>query len=64
MKTLLFVHGTGVREHAFSATKLILQNELASRPIVYSGYQLQGCYWGSDCGVKLPPEPKSIPDYF
>jgi hypothetical protein len=63
MKTLLFVHGTGVRETAFDSTKRVLQNELNNRPIEFAGYRLEGCYWGEECGVKLPANPKSIPDY-
>ena len=63
MKTLLFVHGTGVRAKAFQATKRTLQNELNHRALVFSDYTLDGCYWGDECGVKLPHEPRSIPDY-
>ena len=63
MKTLLFVHGTGVREKAFDATRGLLQNELNNRPIAFAGYRLEGCYWGKECGVQLPDPPQSIPNY-
>jgi hypothetical protein len=33
------------------------------RPLAFADYQLEGCYWGRDCGVKLPENPQSIPDY-
>jgi hypothetical protein len=63
MKTLLFVHGTGVRAKAFEATTRALQNELNARSLEFSDYRLGGCYWGEQCGVKLPVDPKSVPDY-
>lgn len=63
MKTLLFVHGTGVREKSFDATKRTIQSELNDRPLEFSDYKLSGCYWGTECGVKLPKAPKSVPDY-
>lgn len=63
MKTLLFVHGTGVRAKAFDATRHVLQEELNRRAIEFADYRLEGCYWGEECGVKLPTAPKSVPDY-
>lgn len=63
MKTLLFVHGTGVRERGFDETKRALQDELNRRSIGFADYKLEGCYWGKECGVKLPTPAKSVPHY-
>jgi hypothetical protein len=63
MKTLLFVHGTGVRAKAFQATQRTIQKELSCRPLAFADFRLRGTYWGDECGVKLPPESKSIPSY-
>ncbi len=63
MKTLLFVHGTGVRERSFGETKRALQDELNNRSLEFADYKLEGCYWAKQYGVKLPKDAKSVPNY-
>jgi len=63
VRTLMFVHGTGVREKSFEATRRTIQAELNSRVPALADLTLHGCYWGKQCGVSLPEMPKSIPDY-
>lgn len=61
LPTLLFVHGTGVRETAYvSAIKLINQQaqDGCGRPIA-----VEGCFWGKSEGAKLSAGGASIPGY-
>ena len=57
MSTVVFVHGTGVREPDFSATSGRLQNALGP------GVHVHGCYWGEHHGSRLAMDGASIPDY-
>jgi hypothetical protein len=45
--TILFVHGTGVREPAFSATLEIVRQNIGDEAI------LEGCYWGNQAGPSV-----------
>src|SRR4051794_17159739 len=55
--TILFVHGTGVREAAFSATLDIIRQNIGDTGI------LKGCYWANEAGARLNANGASIPDY-
>jgi len=59
MPTLLFVHGTGVRETAFESTLNMIRDRLGARaPQV----DVRGCYWGY-LGARLNDGGASIPLY-
>lgn len=59
-KTLLFVHGTGVREPAYTATCELIERQLREfAPHV----KLARCLWGDSVGAKLARGGKSIPTY-
>ncbi|MGV9408856.1 hypothetical protein ACWDOP_02990 [Nocardia sp. NPDC003693] len=58
MATVLFVHGTGVREQSFNETFGALRENLAQiRPDV----AVRPCYWGDACGSSLLARGVSIP---
>lgn len=59
-KTLLFVHGTGVRDPAYTATCALIERQLRDfAPHV----KLAQCLWGDSVGAKLAHGGKSIPTY-
>src|SRR5262245_43290685 len=60
MATLLFVHGTGVRDKAFKAT---LETITAKAAANVPGVAVKGCFWGDKYGAKLHHDGKSIPRY-
>ena len=62
METLLFVHGTGVREPVYSATFGLIQQALHTR-LGAEGVRLEPCYWGGPCGAKLNLNGASVPNY-
>src|SRR4028119_1514233 len=60
MTTVLFVHGTGVRNPGYEDTfKLIEQKLLAQRPDL----KVERCFWGDSLGTKLNARGASIPLY-
>lgn len=58
--TLLFVHGTGVREQSFDATLDIIRGEAAAE---LPGVTVRPCFWGARFGVQFHHGGRSIPDY-
>jgi len=59
-KTLLFVHGTGVRKASYAATCTLIEQQLQHfAPHV----KLARCLWGESAGAKLAYGGKSIPKY-
>jgi hypothetical protein len=54
--TILFVHGTGVRERSYEASLRAVTSSLRNSAIV------KPCYWGH-LGSRLPATPGSIPEY-
>ena len=60
IKTVLFVHGTGVRKAAYESSAALFSKALAQ---VAPGVALQPCLWGDTLGARLPPNPGSIPDF-
>lgn len=60
MTTVLFVHGTGVRNPGYEETfKLIEQKLQAARPDL----KVERCLWGDSLGTKLNAKGASIPLY-
>jgi hypothetical protein len=60
MATVIFVHGTGVREREYTETfQTITQKIHSQRPDV----QVAPCLWGNILGTKLNAKGVSIPDY-
>ncbi len=57
MTTVMFVHGTGVREESYHASYAQVQKELSGR----DGLEVTPCYWG-DLGAELHAG-LSIPDF-
>lgn len=55
MGTVLFVHGTGVREDSYNVTYAVLEKKMAGWP-----HQLARCVWGDRYGAKFPK--LSLPD--
>ena len=60
MPSILFVHGTGVREPSYDFTCATLTSRMAEAT---PGYQLFRCYWGGSEGSRLHANGASIPDY-
>jgi hypothetical protein len=60
MGTAIFVHGTGVREPAFSRLFDRVQSELRRRRPELS---VKPCYWGGPEGVRLWHDGRSVPAY-
>ncbi len=60
MTTVVYVHGTGVREPAYSdAFKVVTQAIRAARPDV----NVTRCFWGEQFGAKFQAQGVSIPNY-
>jgi hypothetical protein len=55
MGTVLFVHGTGVREDSYNVTYAVLEKKMAGWP-----QKLAPCVWGDKYGAKFPK--LSLPD--
>jgi hypothetical protein len=58
--TLLFIHGTGVRQQAFDAALDIITGEVAAE---MPGVTVRPCFWGERFGVRFHHGGRSIPDY-
>jgi hypothetical protein len=59
-KTLLFIHGTGVRTASFAATMNLIRRKTAE----YRGdYRVEGCQWGEAFGARLNLQGASVPGY-
>jgi hypothetical protein len=57
MHRVLFVHGTGTREPAYSLMLERIRNRLADRA------KVEQCYWGETEGARLRADGASIPQY-
>lgn len=62
MQTFMFIHGTGVREPAYTACFDVVREALESR-LGESNVRLERCYWGEACGTRLFRKGVSIPDF-
>ncbi|MEP6764345.1 MAG: hypothetical protein ABJB66_08555 [Gemmatimonadaceae bacterium] len=60
MSSIVFVHGTGVRQPAYDELFKRVSAELESRN---STREVVRCYWGGDFGARLAKGGRSIPDY-
>ena len=60
MATILFVHGTGVRQTGFDATMSAITGEVKAE---LPGIGVKPCFWGDRFGVRLHHEGRSIPEY-
>ncbi len=60
MSTIIFVHGTGVREPAFSRLFERVRSELHSRRPEFA---VEPCYWGDAEGTRLWHNGASVPAY-
>lgn len=60
MPTILLVHGTGVREPAFTGMFHHAGREIHARR---ADIMVAACYWGETCGARLGRNGDSIPDY-
>jgi hypothetical protein len=58
--TLLFVHGTGVREAGYLSTLKLIEQNVQSRDWQIS---VKGCFWGTSQGARLNLQGASIPGY-
>lgn len=66
MGSIIFVHGTGVREQTFTPSLAQLKQKLEALKKLHpslSTWNLVGCPWGDSLGVKLHLQGKSLPDY-
>lgn len=59
-RTILFIHGTGVRTPAFVVTMKVLQRKVAEH---LPGWRLEGCSWGDAFGARLNLRGVSVPGY-
>src|SRR5437868_11652021 len=60
MSSIVFVHGTGVREKSYRKTFAMIQKRVSRHA---PGCNLVECLWGDEFGVKLHLSGKSIPNY-
>ena len=60
MTTVLFIHGTGVRNPGYEETFQLIEQKLqAERPDL----KVERCLWGDSLGTKLNAQGASIPLY-
>ena len=59
-RSVVFVHGTGVREKSYDKTLATVSSELAK---VRPKAQVRGCFWGREAGAFLALDGVSIPGY-
>jgi hypothetical protein len=55
MPSIIFVHGTGARKESYDESLDQIKDHLKRQVIE--------CRWGDECGVRLPKNPVSIPDF-
>jgi hypothetical protein len=60
MTTVVFVHGTGVREPHYTAAFGQVKRELQ---LIRADLAVARCYWGGTCGTILHQDGASIPEY-
>lgn len=60
-KTLLFVHGTGVRGAAYAKTAALIQRQMREHEL--GEVKFATCLWGDHFGAQLGRGGKSIPNY-
>ena len=60
MASLLFIHGTGVRQEALASTMSTLQEKAAE---YLPGWRVEPCAWGDPFGAALNHHGASIPSY-
>lgn len=60
-KTLLFVHGTGVRAAAYAATRALIERQMKQYGL--EAVEFAPCLWGEEFGAELLRDGKSIPTY-
>lgn len=58
LKTIVFVHGTGVRGHSYWNTFHHVSANVAS---IRSDWRVESCYWGDDHGARLNANGATIP---
>ncbi|MFD9461123.1 hypothetical protein [Streptomyces sp. NPDC060027] len=59
-RSVVFVHGTGVREKSYNKTLITVRSALERlRP----GSEVRGCFWGREAGARLALDGASIPGY-
>jgi hypothetical protein len=65
MPTIVFIHGTGVREPHYTAAFGVIKKKLSALQVAAAphGIELARCYWGDECGTKLNLHGASIPEY-
>lgn len=61
-KTFLFVHGTGVREPAFSESFALVEKGITHK-FGADAAQVIPCYWGEEVGSRLHEHGASIPNF-
>lgn len=59
-KTILFVHGTGVRSPAFELSLALIADKVNTH---LPRYRVEGCNWGDAFGARLNAHGQSIPGY-
>jgi hypothetical protein len=59
--TFVFIHGTGVREPAYTGSFSRIQQELTQR-LGAPNVHLEHCYWGGTCGSRLWLNGASVPE--
>lgn len=60
IRSVVFVHGTGVRAAAYNETFATVRAAVLQR---YPGIGVRGCYWGGAAGARLALHGASIPQY-
>ena len=60
MGTIIFVHGTGVRQPAYENAYKVIRNRIE---LDLPNYDIAPCYWGDQEGSRLRSNGVSIPDY-
>jgi len=61
LHTIVFIHGTGVREPVYTALFSLVQQALSFR-LGAPRIHLEPCYWGGNCGSKLFLDGASVPE--
>ncbi|WP_330349850.1 hypothetical protein [Streptomyces sp. NBC_00582] len=59
-RSVVFVHGTGVREKSYDKTFATVRSALAG---LLPGAEIRGCFWGRQAGAGLALDGASIPGY-